>query len=389
MFGNVIRLRGLDKSDKIKGLSGFTKVYLDELDQYTFENYKEMKRRLRGRKNQQMIASWNPVNEKHWIKTEIIDKMDWIEMPKDVDGDHYSKLSDDSFVRMAMPVDDGADDYTPDAGRTILIKTVFADNKWIVGGTTKKGLKYGRIDHQAITTFKEMKAFYPYDWRVYGLGDWGIIRPDQPYFNNYDDALHYNIKYKFNIEPRTDTWLTFDFNYNPCTARLYQVRPGLGVVALREYVQKGGIRALCEHLKEDDEFMGIDFMMLRVTGDSNGNSHTATGGNKTAFQIIAEELDLGQSRFVRTGGDKLVNDLLVYSRRVNDEFFYKIPFFIDYRCTGLRDDLLMAKEGNDGGVFKDRKAGYAMDHLDNHRYFVHALCPGGKTDIMKLKNMLE
>jgi phage terminase large subunit len=75
VFGNSIQMRGLDNSGKIKGLKGYKKVYLDELDQFTFDDWKELNRRLRGDTNQQIIASWNPVNENHWIKKNFIDKI--------------------------------------------------------------------------------------------------------------------------------------------------------------------------------------------------------------------------------------------------------------------------------------------------------------------------
>jgi phage terminase large subunit len=372
IFGNSIQMRGLDSSGKIKGLKGYKKVYLDELDQFTFDDWKELNRRLRGDTNQQIIASWNPVNENHWIKKNFIDKISWTDLPKIVDDNPYSQLDENSFVRIS------------EDGRTILIKTVYSDNKWVVGGNIN-GKEYGRVDNQVIADFDEMKEIYPYDYQVYGLGEWGVIRPEQPYLNNYDDDIHFPNQ-SFEILPDVPTWLSFDFNHNPATGGLYQVVKGLGVIRVREYTQNGGTRMLCQKIKMDPDFENVDKLLLSITGDSSGNSYTSTGGDVNDYDVIKEELEVGDYQLVNTGG---VNARHVYSRRVNDEFLYRVPFYMDKSCTELRKDMQMAKEDDHGKLYKDRAKGYSMDHMDNHRYFIHALCPKGSESIKLLREMLR
>ncbi|MCB0446088.1 MAG: phage terminase large subunit, partial [Gelidibacter sp.] len=53
--GTKMRLRGLDKEGKVKGLKGYKKLYFDELDHFTFKDWSEAGRRLRGEDNQQII----------------------------------------------------------------------------------------------------------------------------------------------------------------------------------------------------------------------------------------------------------------------------------------------------------------------------------------------
>lgn len=371
-LGNIIRLRGLDNDGKIKGLKGFRKVYFDELDQFTFADWKEANRRLRGEENQQLIASWNPVSEHHWIKTDFIDKITWKDLPKIVDNDPYSQLHENSFVRVS------------EDGRTILIKTVYQDNKWVVGGQVGD-VTYGRVDEQVLADFAEMEEIYPYDYMVYGLGEWGVVRPDKPYFYNYKDDIHYSTSNAYDFHPLAETWLSFDFNYDPTTCTVFQVHSDC-ILGMRCYSTIGGTRALCRLMKSDPDLMMTRKEFWTITGDSSGNSKSSTAGDVTDYDIIKEELEVGDN-IVRVNTR---NKAHVYSRRLCDTFFYKVPFAMDYRCANLRNDLLKAKpkEGTEE-LYKDRSKGFGMDHIDNFRYFVDAKFYGGIDDINRFAELCK
>jgi len=60
--GSYIRFRGLDDSEKIKGLANFKRVVLEEMSQFEETDLKQIRKRLRGRKNQQIIGLFNPID---------------------------------------------------------------------------------------------------------------------------------------------------------------------------------------------------------------------------------------------------------------------------------------------------------------------------------------
>ena len=72
--GSFVRFRGLDDSEKIKGISNFKRVCLEEISQFDEVDLKQIRKRLRGRKGQQIIGLFNPISEEHWIKTNVFDK---------------------------------------------------------------------------------------------------------------------------------------------------------------------------------------------------------------------------------------------------------------------------------------------------------------------------
>ena len=372
IFGNYIRLRGLDKSGKIKGLKGYKKVYLDELDQFTFDDWKELNRRLRGDTNQQIIASWNPVSENHWIKVNFIDKTNWVELPKEIEGNPYSKLDNRSSIKVS------------EDGRTILIKTVYQDNKWVTGGEVN-GKTYGRVDSQVLADFEEMKAIYPYDYQVYGLGEWGTIRPDVPYFHNYKDQIHYSEKNRFSFDPMAETWLSFDFNYDPTTCTVFQIR-SFGILGIKTYGCTGGTRELCKLIASDPEINQVPKILWTVTGDSSGNNRSSTAGDVTDYDIISEVLNIGD-QYVKVNSR---NKSHAYSRRLCDSFLYKIPFAMSNQCEELRNDFLKAKPipGSEH-LYKNRDQGYGMDYMDNFRYFVDAKFINGVDDINRFAEIIK
>lgn len=154
---NMLRFRGLDKSEKLKGISAFTKVFMDEITEFKLEDFKQVRKRLRGRKNQQIILTWNPISENHWIKKKIIDREVWFNLPKEIEGLPESKLSEKSHVKINKK------------GNAIEIKTTYLDNHWVMGH--EKG---GFHDKHVIADFEDDKINDPNNYKIYALGEYGV-----------------------------------------------------------------------------------------------------------------------------------------------------------------------------------------------------------------------
>jgi PBSX family phage terminase large subunit len=156
---HYIRFKGVDDSEKLKGISAFTKLFLDEITEFNLEDFKQAKKRLRGRPNQQIIATWNPVSKDHWIKKDVLDKESWYDLSKKVKGIKYSQLDENSFVKINK------------TGNSILIKTTYKDNYWVVGHPDDPEI--GFYDDHTIAEFEHDKIHNPNDYKIYALGEWG------------------------------------------------------------------------------------------------------------------------------------------------------------------------------------------------------------------------
>lgn len=82
--GAKIDFSGLDDPEKIKGISNYKRVQLEEWSEFEHPDFKQLRKRLRGKKGQQIICTFNPISESHWIKKEFIDKDKWHDVPMTV-----------------------------------------------------------------------------------------------------------------------------------------------------------------------------------------------------------------------------------------------------------------------------------------------------------------
>jgi phage terminase large subunit len=204
--GGYIRFRGLDDSEKIKGISRFRRVVMEEMTQFSHEDFKQIRKRLRGKPGQQILGMWNPVSEEHWIKTEVIDHQTWTDLPLEIEGQANSRLSPESFVRINQE------------GNMILIKTTYLDNFWIVGHPTRDNV--GFRDEHIIADFEaDKKHDLPY-YMVYALGEWGKLDTGAEFYKSFSPTRNTGATA---YDPEQPLHLSFDENVNPYLAlSIYQ-----------------------------------------------------------------------------------------------------------------------------------------------------------------------
>jgi phage terminase large subunit len=192
--GSYVRFRGLDDSEKIKGLANFKRVVLEEISQFDENDLKQIRKRLRGRSGQQIIGIFNPVSEEHWIKTKVFDLEVLTEVPTDISGM-----------------------WVNEQGNLVIMKTNYLDNIFIVGkwGVNEVGELVqigGFVDQHTIDDFEKDKLTdYEY-YRIYGLGDWGKIRTGGEFWKKFKAAEHVN---QAKWDRSAPIWLSCDENVNP------------------------------------------------------------------------------------------------------------------------------------------------------------------------------
>ena len=222
-----------------------------------------------------------------------------------------------------------------------------------------------------------LKLSDPNRYRVDGQGEWGEPLNDEPFMRNYNDDHNFTAE-EFPFYTNYPIWLSFDFNYDPCCATVYQEVDDYGIYAMREFSVTGGTRALCQQIKTSD-VMTVPTMIWSVTGDNSGSSSSSTSGNVTDYDIIQDEFKLRDDQLVRVDGR---NKSHTYRRHLCNEFFYNCKsFWLDKSMLGLRRDLLTAKPDKNGKLYKNRDKGHAMDLLDTFRYFIDARFYRGLEDI--------
>jgi phage terminase large subunit len=189
-----IILKGLDVEEKAKGIESYKYVYLDELNHFEQAEYEQFNLSLRGIRGQKIFASWNPVDENSWVKTELVDQYEFIET-------EYKLPSENSFVKKST------------CGKVVLIKTNYEDNYWIVGSPCGT---YGYRDENLISEYEGLRTKNYNSYKVNVLGEWGKTNFGGEFLKSWRSELHTGI---YPYDPECAVYLWFDENvvpYFPC-----------------------------------------------------------------------------------------------------------------------------------------------------------------------------
>lgn len=191
--GARIVFKGLDDSEKIKGLSSFKRVVMDEWSEFDEEDFKQIRLRLRGMEGQQIICTFNPIKETHWIKKKLFDTQKWHDVPMEIQiagRTIPSELTGVKSIRMNEPREimhkrtGEIIHHDPD---TVVIQTTYLNNFWVVGSPDGT---YGYYDEQCIATFEFDRLNDPDYYNVYALGEWGVIRTGSEFFGSFNRGKH-------------------------------------------------------------------------------------------------------------------------------------------------------------------------------------------------------
>lgn len=198
-----IVFKGLDDSEKIKGLSSFKRVVLDEWSEFEEPDYKQIRLRLRGMEGQQIIYTFNPINETHWIKKNVFDRQKWHDVPMSVvlAGEAIpEELTQVKSIRMNEPrviMHKRTGEMIEHAPDTVVIQSTYLNNFWVVGSPDGT---YGYYDEQCIATFEYDRLNDPDYYNVYALGEWGVIRTGSEFFSSFNRGKHTaEVKYDPNL----------------------------------------------------------------------------------------------------------------------------------------------------------------------------------------------
>lgn len=337
----MFSFHGLDDPEKIKGVAGYKRIFFNELSKFDVTDWEEANRRLRGLPNQKLIADWNPIDENHWIKKEIIDNEKWIPLSNEVSSPDIPKgtnttLCDTSWKKIN------------EAGDTMLIKTSFMDNYWVVGSPCGK---YGFVDRHTIANFEKMRREKPNQYQVYGLGEWGTFRVGGEFWKQFDIDRHVR---PVPFLPDNSVHVSVDINVIPyITQTLWQFKDN----QLRQFDE------LCARDPENTAAKAAQKVakylnhigysgVVHIYGDASGKNRSVIEKN-TFFGKYFEEM-----RKYYVVNDRVMKNnpsVAMSAAFINDIYEGFTPFSIAIgdNCTLSKQDYNTVKEDMDGGMVKE------------------------------------
>lgn len=374
--GSYVRFRGLDDSEKVKGVSRFRRVVLEEISQFEEADLKQVRKRLRGRLGQQIIGIFNPISEEHWIKKKIFDTEVLFA------SDNMKVEVANEYGEMIMTDAPIAGKWINEKGNLVIYKTNYLDNIFIVGKWQRDSAGHlsvdtdgklvqvgGFVDQHTIDDFEKDKVEDDNYYQVYGLGNWGKLRTGGEFWKDFKYDRNTT---KAGYNPALPIFLWWDENVNPfLTLLVFQIygkdnnvmRNGASMRGKKVAVQ---IDEICgEHPRNTVRENCTEFMKRYPQGTVKG---LFIGGDRTSLKEDTK-LEKGENFYTKIAeyladykpSTRLqsVNPSVVQSKDFVNEIFRGsnagVALFINQDCPKSLNDYQYCLEDSDGGVAKTKK----------------------------------
>lgn len=383
--GGKIDFSGLDDPEKIKGISQYKRVFLDELSEYDETDFKQIRLRLRGQEGQQIVAAFNPISEEHWIKKHWFDREEWHEIPMSltVGGETLPpELCAVKSVRMnseKLILNPNTGEYDRHAPDTIVIQSTYLNNFWVVGSPDGT---YGYYDYQAIANFENDRINDPDYYQVYALGEWGHIRTGAEFFPSFNRGV---VCGKFPFNPELPIHISMDSNVLPyVTATFFQkeYKPDdyqqvtqideLPIESPNNSARKAA-KVIAKRLREY-HYDG----KVYLHGDASGKAaNTIDENNRSFFDLVIDELEHEGFEVEDCIGNKNPS-VATTGEFINAVWDGRVPgvaIRIDNDCTVSIDDYQAVQKDENGAIAKQK----VTNPVTKQKYEAHGHCFVGDT----------
>lgn len=330
--GSEIVLKGLDDEEKAKGVEGYTYLYLDELNHFAEAEYVQFNLSLRGMQGQKIFASWNPVDENSWVKTNVIDQQEWFET-------EWKLPCEDSFVRISGD------------GKTILIKTTYQDNYWISGSPCGT---YGYRDENLINEYEKLRATNYHSYSVNVLGEWGKVVHGGEFLKCWKSEKHVGI-YPYNSD--LAIYLSFDENvvpYFPCG--IFQVqadqKTARMIAVLTPESPNNKVDSICREITRLLHTWGHKGRVY-ITGDATSQKDDVKQEKgHDLFRLITNHLtEFNPTRIVPSSNPSVVTSA-EFLNAVLESNVQGLEYGVDKSCKKAIVDYENTKEDKNGKIDK-------------------------------------
>lgn len=391
--GAHIDFTGLDDPEKIKGISNYKRVLLEELTEFDLQDYKQIRKRLRGKVGQQILASWNPIKSTHWIKTEVFDRERWHDVPMSctIGGEAIpEELTKVKSVRMNAPrsvvnARTGEVDELPP--NMVAVQSTYLHNFWVVGSPDGT---YGYYDEQLVADFEHDRLHDPDYYQVYALGEWGVIRTGSEFLGSFNAGRNTaDVAY----DPTLPVHLTVDSNVLPyITTTFWQVSLD-GGTHLRQFGElmagnpDNTVRRAAGKVAARLRSMGYaDKVYLH--GDASARAANNIDDEKRSFMDLY--ISTLQSKGYEvvdmvSASNPSVSMSGEFANQVFEGSIEGVSMVIGKSCTVSIEDYLATQKDVNGGILKAR----VKDKTTMQTYEAHGhACFTGNTEIVTKRGVI-
>jgi len=323
--GNSLIPKGMDDPEKTKGLDDITAIWWDEINKGTKEDFTTLNKLLRSPVAEflQFAVSFNPVSEKHWLRSYFFDEKDGYKL----------------------------NEYFSD--KAYLNHSTFRNNEFLDKDQYYETLMADNYDQSSI------------DCDVDGL--WGNPKKGNLFINTFKKEKHVpSIPYL--LDRSLYTYISVDFNVSPMTALAIQVDLHLRKVRIINEFRDidSDIYKLCEWINQN-----FDTKDIFITGDSTGNNrHAYSKGSLSGYQIIQSQLKLNYTQLKALKGKP--QGYVQMKRLITNAFFARHHDITISNAPYLVEDLESVTLSSKGDMDKnsDTTKSHLLDCLTDGLYTI-------------------
>lgn len=385
--GAKIDFSGLDDPEKIKGISNYKRVQLEELSEFEFADLKQIRKRLRGKKGQQIIADFNPISETNWIKKDWLDneKLHDVPMVVEIGGKvipaeltKVKSLKMNEGKSMVNPKTKEIEEYPPNM---VVIQSTYLNNFWVVGSPDGT---YGYYDEQCVMDFEHDRLYDPDYYNVYALGEWGVIKTGNEFLNSFNVGKNSG---EYPYIPGLPIHLSVDSNVLPYISVSYwqvDLSKGKDMYQIAETTAESpnnSVRRAAKLVSKKLSELGYDDKIY-LHGDASAKAANTIDDNKRSFMdLFIDTLKKDNWTVEDKVGNKnpLVSMTGEFVNAVFEKQLSGLSIKINDSCRASIDDYQSVQKDANGAILKTKvkdsvtKQTYEEHgHLtDTLRYVVH------------------
>lgn len=360
--GAVIDFSGIDDPEKIKGISSYKRVFLEEVSEFDHADFKQVRKRLRGMKGQQIIAAFNPIDSDHWLKTEVFDAQQENHIDVNISQaqrDYLAQqLGDLSIGNCHSEITEKWEGnnvvvegvtYPPNF---VVMKSTYKNNFWVNGSPCGT---FGYYDVQTIADFEHDRT---HDWdfyNIYALGNWGKLNKGGEAYKKFDTGRHVA---EHAYDPERSLHLTFDENVNPYMTLDVHQGDGDTVTQIDEICLPDPRNTLAETLKEFKSRYPENGNTVYIYGDATSKKEDVKlEKGKNFYTLIQNNLRAaGYNTVMRVAKSNPNVEVRInwLNQVFSPEGYDGIEISIDKGCTKTIADYKYLKASSDGKKHKEK-----------------------------------
>ena len=388
--GAKIDFSGLDDPEKIKGISNYKRVHLEELSEFDEPDLKQIRKRLRGKVGQQIICTFNPVSETCWIKKKLFDTEKWhdVSMTVEIAGKALpEELTKVKSIRMNStksilnPRTRQIEEHAPDM---VVIQSTYLNNFWVVGSPDGT---YGYYDEQCIADFEKDRLNDPDYYNVYALGEWGVIRTGSEFFGSFHRGRHSG---EHPYIPDLPIHISVDNNVLPYISVSYwqvDLSTGIKIWQFHETCAESPNNTVKKSSKLVAQYLkGIGYCdKVYLHGDASTKAANSIDDEKRSWMdLFIDTLQKEGFEIEDKVGNKNPSVAMTgeFINAIFDEIVPGIEIGIDESCSLSIEDYMSVQKDANGAILKTKvKNKTTMQTYEEHghlsdtfRYVVTDLC---------------